>query len=63
MAWRSDAGIRTGAPENAVFGPDTRIFGGLIGGLISWPKNAPARIALVVASADAVYPVRDRLEV
>jgi len=30
MTWRSDGGILTGAPENAVFGPGTRIFGGLI---------------------------------
>jgi len=108
MAWRSDAGNPTGAPENAVFGPDTRIFGGLIGGLTwrgqkrgiwgpgtlaagrpawpseparaknavfwliyggplggltFWPQNATARTALVVASADAVYPVRAKLEV
>jgi len=30
MAWRSDGGILTGAPENTVFAPGTRIFGGLI---------------------------------
>jgi len=39
MAWRSDGGILTGAPENAALGPGTRIFGGLIGGLIWRPQK------------------------
>jgi len=53
-------GILTGAPENAVFGPGTQIYGGLIGGLIRRPqeRGLTARGPGIAAVARARAPLR-----